>query len=231
MCENKVERKKIAQSKAAEWGKLTLREKWVPVAGHQGGLVGGGGRSQKCQIEGIVSPTKGAAGLKASKWEALGSLGSQPLLPQKSKEEGSQISPVSRYTHPPFTTRIYGFNQLWIQSSSWAQPYQQHSTGTTLRQLVSSFPGHRGETCNFPPRGKCSGRPGCSVLPQVPPSPTLTGSSSNWPLRRASHPFGSAWLPDTYHRAQPVWDLAHGGSSSASLRSASPTLTTDVCSS
>lgn len=136
---------------------------------------------------GCVSSTKGAPCLKASKGEALGSLGFQPFLPQKSKE-GPRISQIRGHTCPPSTKWVYDFSQLWIQSSSQAEPHQQQNAGTTLEQPVSSFPGHQSGNLYLPSAWEMEwqARLGCS--PAGPLLPTLTGTPPHvpthaWPLR------------------------------------------------
>lgn len=105
-----------------------------------GGLVGGGDSSQKCPIGDVSLPPKELRVSRLPNERPWGSLGSQPLLPQKSKEEGPRISQISRHTRPPSTRWVYDVNQLWIQCSSRAGP-RPHASSCSHPSLDTGTPG------------------------------------------------------------------------------------------
>lgn len=206
----------------------------MPVTGHQGGLVEGGDSSQKCQIGDVSLPPKELHVSRPPNERPWGLWGFSHSSHKNQRRRGPRYLRLGDTpAHPPLS------GSMTSVSSGYSSRAGQSHTSSRVQGPHSSSQSHpsldtRAEICTFPLDGKWSGRPGWSVLPQVLCLPLSQGLLHlSLPTPGPSDETSPLWicLAPTYHCAQPIWGLTHGGSSSASLRSWSPTLATGVCSS
>lgn len=153
-----------------------------------GGLVGGGDSSQKCPIGDVSLPPKELRVSRPPNERPWGLWGLSHSSHKNQRRRGpGYLRLADTPAHPPLGGSMTSTNSGYSAQVGQGRGSRRASAATTREQLLSSFPGHRdtgAELCSFPPRGKWDGRPGWSVLPWVPLSPTLTGSSPICPCPR-----------------------------------------------
>lgn len=141
--------------------------------------------------------------LKLRGWDCVFSIRSTPCL-KASKARPWGLWGLSHSSHKNRRRRGPGYlrvgdtpahpllmsRSVTLTSSGCSPPAGQSHTSSRWQR--ASFPSilpnwttflldTRAEIHSFPPRGKRRSRPGLSVLPKVPPPPTLTGCSSTCP--------------------------------------------------